>query len=157
VSSGAHPPPRVSATSYVTLHYRITLASGPAAGQVFADTFTGRPATLQMGSGQWAPGMEAPLIGQEEGAQAAFELPAADAYGDRNPDLVQKLTRALVEQHAGPDQALTAGDMVEFAAPGGGSYAGVFKGWDGDHAIFDFNHPLAGTALRLEVDIKGVL
>jgi len=157
VSSGTHPIPRVYATSYVTLHYRITLASGPAAGQVFADTFTGRPATLQMGSGQWAPGMEAPLIGHEEGSCVAYELAPADAYGDRNPDLVQKLTRALVQQHAGPDQTLTAGDMVEFAAPGGGSYAGVFKGWDGDHAIFDFNHPLAGTALRIEADIKGVL
>jgi FKBP-type peptidyl-prolyl cis-trans isomerase SlpA len=53
--------------SYVTLHYRITLDSGPGAGQVFADTFTGRPATLQLGTGQWAPNMEAQLVGHAEG------------------------------------------------------------------------------------------
>ena len=40
--------------SYLTLHYRITLASGPGKDSVFADTFDGRPGTLQMGSGQWA-------------------------------------------------------------------------------------------------------
>ena len=102
-------------------------------------------------------GRDVVLIGHAEGSQVTFELRAADAYGERNPDLVQKLTRALVQQHAGSDQDLTAGKLVDFAAPGGGSYAGVFKGWEGEHAVFDFNHPLAGTDLRLEVDIKGVL
>ncbi len=149
--------PRVDAASYVTLHYRITLASGPAQGQVFADTFTGRPATLQLGSGQWAPGMEQPLLERDEGSQFTYTLAPAQAYGDRNPDLVQKLTRHMVLQHAGADAGMQPGDMVEFAAPGGGSYAGVFKGWEGDHAIFDFNHPLAGTSLQVDVAILGVL
>lgn len=124
---------------------------------MFADTFTGRPATLQMGSGQWAPGMEAPLLEREEGEEFDFELSPAEAYGDRNPELVQKLTRQLVEQHADAPSDMQPGNMVEFAAPGGGSYAGVFKGWDGDFAIFDFNHPLAGTALQVHVAILGVL
>lgn len=147
----------MAADSYVTLHYRITLNSGPAAGQVFADTYTGRPATLQMGVGQWASSIEAPLIGQAEGSSFSYTLEPAEAYGDRNPDLVQKLTRAMVMQHTGPDQLPEPGQLVEFAAPGGGSYSGVFKGWDGDHAIFDFNHPLAGTALKVDVTILGVL
>ncbi len=143
--------------SYVTLHYRITLASGPGAGQVFADTFTGRPATLQMGAGQWAPGMEARLIGLAEGQSASFTLPPVDAYAERNPDLVQKVTRAMLDQHAGPDQTFSPGDMVEFAAPNGGRYAGILKELHSDYAIFDFNHPLAGNALQLDVAILGVL
>ena len=156
-SSTTQSAPLIAADSYVTLHYRITLQSGAATGQVFADTFTGRPATLQMGSGQWAPGLETALVGLAEGSRTSYTLAPAQAYGDRNPDLVQKLTRAMVLQHAGPDQTLTAGDMVEFAAPGGGGYSGVFKGWEGDHAVFDFNHPLAGTALQIDVHILGVL
>ncbi len=63
--------------SYLTLHYRIVLASGPGEGSVFADTFTGRPATLQLGTGQWAPGMEAALLDQPEGSSFSVTLPAA--------------------------------------------------------------------------------
>ncbi len=157
MSDSTHPLPVVAETSFVTLHYRITLASGAGEGQVFADTFTGKPATLQLGAGQWAPSMEAVLIGQPEGAQASFELTPAQAYGDRNPELVQKVSRGLLSEHAGPDATFDAGDMVEFTAPNGGRYAGIFKSWQGDHAVFDFNHPLAGAALRLDVSILGVL
>lgn len=149
--------PQIGADSYVTLHYRITLASGAGAGQVFADTFSGRPATLQLGSGQWAPGMEAGLLGQPEGARFSYELQPADAYGDRNPDLVQKVTRAMFDQHAGTEQTFNPGDMVEFAAPNGGRYAGILKELHADYALFDFNHPMAGCALKVDVAILGVL
>lgn len=60
--------------SYLTLHYRIELASGPAAGSVFADTFTGRPATLQLGNGQWAPGMEEKLLGHREDERFQLDI-----------------------------------------------------------------------------------
>jgi len=147
----------VRADSYLTLHYRITLASGPGAGSVFADTFDGRPATLQMGSGQWAPGMEAALLGQAEGSRFSFRLAPGQAYGERNPELIQKVGRAMLAEHAGPDAGFEPGDMVEFAAPNGGRYSGVFKAWEADGARFDFNHPLAGVALEVEVAILGVL
>lgn len=59
--------PTVREDSYLTLHYRIVIESGPGAGSVFIDTFDGRPATLQMGVGQWSPGMEKGLLGRAEG------------------------------------------------------------------------------------------
>ena len=80
--------------SYLTLHYRIVLASGPASGSVFSDTFDGRPGTLQLGMGQWAPGMEEALIGRQEGSRFSVTLTPAQAYGDRNPDLVQRFVDA---------------------------------------------------------------
>ena len=89
--------------SYLTLHYRITLASGPGKDSVFADTFDGRPGTLQMGGGQWAPGLEAALIGHAEGERFSVTLEPADAYGERNPELIQRVTRAMLAEHAGPD------------------------------------------------------
>jgi len=149
--------PIVRSDSYLTLHYRIVLASGPGQGSVFADTFDGRPATLQMGSGQWAPGLEDALLGHAEGERFSIELAPAQAYGDRNPDLVQKITRAMLAEHAGADATFEPGDLVEFSAPNGGRYSGVLKQITPDWALFDFNHPLAGTALRVDVDILGVL
>lgn len=149
--------PVVRPDSYLTLHYRIVLASGPAEGSTFADTFDGRPGTLQMGSGQWAPGLEAALLGRAEGERFSVTLPPADAYGDRNPDLIQKVTRSMLAQHAGPDATFEPGDLVEFTAPNGGRYSGVLKQLEPDWALFDFNHPLAGTSLRVDVYILGVL
>src|SRR3546814_10814540 len=99
------------------LHYRIELKTGPAAGSVFANTFDGRPATLQMGAGQWAPGMEEPLLGREEGIRFSLDLPAAQAYGERNPDLLQWVSRGMLAQYVDPDHAFEPGDMVEFSAP----------------------------------------
>jgi FKBP-type peptidyl-prolyl cis-trans isomerase SlpA len=141
----------------LTLHYRIMLASGPAQGSVFTDTFQGRPATLQLGTGQWAPGIEACLLGQAEGSWVSLELSAAQAYGDRNPELIQRLSRRLLDESAGTDVTFVPGDLVEFAAPHGGRYAGVLKALDVDSALFDFNHPLAGADLRVDVAILGVL
>lgn len=150
-------PSIVRSDSYLTLHYRIVLASGPAEGSIFTNTFDGRPATLQMGSGQWAPGLEAALLGHAEGDQFSVTLEPAQAYGDRNPDLIQKVTRTMLAEHAGADATFEPGDLVEFAAPNGGRYSGVLKELAPDYALFDFNHPLAGTTLRVEVDILGVL
>jgi FKBP-type peptidyl-prolyl cis-trans isomerase SlpA len=142
--------------SYLTLHYRIELASGPAAGSLFADTFSGRPGTLQMGMGQWAPGLEEALLGHAEGEHFTFEVPAAQAYGDRNPELVQWVTREMLDAETAGAQ-LTPGEIIEFTAPNGLRYSGVLKEYDGERALFDFNHPLAGTDLRVEVSLLGVL
>ena len=143
--------------SYLTLHYRIEIVSGPAAGSVFADTFSDRPATLQMGVGQWAPGMEEALVGHEEGSRFSVDLPAAQAYGDRNPDLLQRVTQAMLDANTEPGTVFQPGDIVEFAAPNGGRYSGVFKEQGDGWALFDFNHPLAGADLRIEVSLLAVL
>ncbi len=124
---------------------------------MFADTFSERPATLQMGTGQWAPGMEEALLDHSEGERFSFDLPAAQAYGDRNPELVQRVTRAMMAQNADPESQFEAGDMVEFSAPNGGRYSGVLKEINDDTALFDFNHPLAGADLHIEVSLLGVL
>jgi hypothetical protein len=91
------------------------------------DTFDGRPATLQLGMGQWSPGMEQPLIGRPEGDCFSYELEPSAAYGDRNPELIQRVSRAMLNQHAGDDASFDPGDMVEFTAPNGGRYSGVLK------------------------------
>ena len=149
--------PTVREDSYLTLHYRIVVQSGPGAGSVFIDTFDGRPGTLQLGVGQWAPGMEQALIGRTEGDCFSLHLSAEDAYGERNPELVQRVSRQMLAEHAGEDAEFEAGDMVSFTAPNGGQYSGVLKEMTDDGATFDFNHPLAGRELRIDIDLLGVI
>ncbi len=48
--------------------------------------------------------------------------------------------------------------MVSFPTPDGqGEYAGVVREVGEDWLEFDFNHPLAGQAVRFEVQLIGVL
>lgn len=143
--------------SYLTLNYRIELTSGPGAGAVFVDTFAGRPATLQLGVGQLAPGIETALVGHEDGTRFTIELAAAQAYGERNPGLLQRVTRAMLTRDAAPGTRFEPGDLVEFTAPDGSRYSGVLKELNDASALFDFNHPLAGADLRIQVALLGVL
>ncbi len=147
-------PPTVRADSYLTLNYRVSLAGS---GEDVISTFGERPATLQLGVGQLAEPLERCLIGLGEGARARFELAPAQAFGERSPALVWKLARAAFDAQTGGDADYQPGDTVSIAGPGGGRCAGVLKALDERHALLDFNHPLAGQAIRFEVEILGVL
>jgi FKBP-type peptidyl-prolyl cis-trans isomerase SlpA len=143
----------ITSESHVTLHYRLSLPDG----QVVLDTFDDKPATLQLGSGQFSPGLERCLLALQEGDERSYALGPEDAFGPRNPSLIQKVSRKLLNEQSDTTDPLEPGDLLEFPAPEGGRLAGVFKGWHGDAALFDFNHPLAGQALMFHVRIIGVL
>ena len=140
--------------SFLTLHYRLAAADGAAVVDTFADS----PATLSLGTGELAPAMEARLIGLPEGARESFELAPGEAFGMRNPDMLQRVKLALLHQLGDPDASYAVGDVVQFPTPDGqGSYGGVVREVGSDWLLFDFNHPLAGQPLRFDVHVIGVL
>jgi FKBP-type peptidyl-prolyl cis-trans isomerase SlpA len=143
-------PATVGPDSYLTLHYRLA----DAAGSEFVSTFDLSPATLQMGGGQLAEPLERCLIGLSAGERHIFELPADEAFGARNPRLVERIARSALP----PEVELKENALIEFAAPNGGpGFAGFLRELGENSALFDFNHPLAGQAIRFEVQIVGIL
>ncbi len=147
------PLPLVTEGAFVTLHYRLATVEGVD----IVTTFNDNPATLHLGQGQLSPLLEACLIGLEEGETKTFELGAEAAFGPRNPDLVQRVSSATLQDKSPTGGAYAIGDMVEFAAPAGGRFAGVMREIDADGALFDFNHPLAGRPVNFTVQIIGIL
>jgi FKBP-type peptidyl-prolyl cis-trans isomerase SlpA len=153
---------RVQPGSFLTLHYRL---AGP--GGDIVNTFKDKPATLTLGTGELAPAVEKHLIGLAEGAHASFDIPAGEAFGDRNPEMVQWVARTLLAELGKAGQTFEAGDVVQFPTPDGmGTYSGWVvrvgegggKGGGGNDAVlFDFNHPLAGKPVTFEVRVIGVL
>ena len=100
------------------------------------------------------------LLGLSEGARVTFEVPAGEAFGERNPELVQWVGRKLLNELGDPDERYHAGDVVQFPTPDGmGQYAGAVQQVkaDGTAVQFDFNHPLAGQAVVFEVHVIGVI
>lgn len=140
--------------SFLTLHYRL---AGPDGADVI-NTFSEKPATLSLGTGQLAPAMEARLIGLPEGSRELFELPAGEAFGERNPELLQRVKLSLLHELGDVDAEYGVGDVVQFPTPDGqGAYAGVVREVGEGWLLFDFNHPLAGQPVHFEVQVLGVL
>lgn len=143
-------PATVGTDSFLTLHYSLTGADGTE----FVSTFGMSPATLQMGGGQLAEPLERCLRGLAAGARSVFELPAEEAFGPHNPRLVERIARSALP----PEVELKENSLIEFGAPNGGpGFAGFLRELNDTTAVLDFNHPLAGKAIRFEVEIVGIL
>ena len=140
--------------AFLTLHYRL---AGPDGADVI-NTFGGKPATLTLGQRQLAPAIEARLLGLAEGVRHSVTLAPGEAFGERNPQMLQRVKLSLLHELGDADATYSVGDVVQFPAPQGqGQYAGVVREVGSDWLLFDFNHPLAGQAVTFEVHVIGVL
>ncbi|MFD1892765.1 FKBP-type peptidyl-prolyl cis-trans isomerase [Ottowia beijingensis] len=140
--------------SFLTLHYRL---AGPQGDVV--NTFGGKPATLSLGAGELSPVVEQRLVGLAEGARAAFDIPAGEAFGERNPDMIQWLARKELDAMGDPQERYAVGDVIHLPTPDGqGQFAAVVQAVRDDGALrLDFNHPLAGQPVTFEVEVIGIL
>ena len=145
--------PVVTKDAYLTLHYRLATLGG----EDIISTFHENPATLQMGTGQLAPELENTLLGLTEGSHITQELPPEKAFGPRNPELIQRVSIETLKANSAFGEQYVVGDLVDFAAPSGGRFAGVLRSIDEHGYIFDFNHPLAGQSVLFETKIIGIL
>jgi FKBP-type peptidyl-prolyl cis-trans isomerase SlpA len=132
-----------------TLHYAIGMEDGSEA----LSTFGGPPATLALGQGELAPGLERCLQGIEPGRRYVFLLEPEQAFGERREALLQTLPRSAFPA----DMALNPGAIVEFRDPAGASHAGIVQALEAQRVRVDFNHPLAGQRVRFEVEVLSIL
>jgi len=139
--------------SYLTLNYRLTLPNG----EDYINTFKDRPATLQLGSGQFAPCFEKVLMGAKVGEKRSVVLSAAEAFGEHKPELIQWVSMDVLLANTDEVPEFEPGDMIEFNSPSGAQYAGVLQSINDEGAWFDFNHPLAGKQLSFEAEIIAIL
>ncbi|MBL8472440.1 MAG: peptidylprolyl isomerase [Rhodocyclaceae bacterium] len=139
---------QVADSSLVTLHFRLSLPGG---GELIS-TFDAAPATLQLGKGELAPGLERCLAGLYEGDRKVFEVAPDEGFGLRQDRLVQRIPRADLPSEI----ELAPQAVIEFSATDGTKYAGVVVDLDDEDATIDFNHPLAGKTVRFEVLVVGV-
>ncbi len=133
----------------MTLHYRLRLEDGI---EVLS-TFGGNPATLALGRGELAPGLEKCLAHAEPGGSYVFELEPTQAFGERREDLVQSLPRASFAH----ELALEEGALIEFSAPDGTRHTGQVRELHVHDVLVDFNHPLAGRRVRFEVEVLAIV
>jgi FKBP-type peptidyl-prolyl cis-trans isomerase SlpA len=151
--NGGMSEPVVANDSFLTINYRLALPGG----EDYINTFADRPATMQLGTGQFAPCFEKVLIGAKVGEKRVAVLAPAEAFGEHKLELVQWITMETLQANTDEVAEFAPGDMIEFNAPSGAQYAGVLQSINEEGAWFDFNHPLAGKQLSFEVEIIAIL
>lgn len=135
----------------VTLHYRLECG-----GEEVVNTFPDEPETFTLGAGELEGRLEALLLGlgpnASQGQHLTFELEPGEAFGQRDEQLVHTLPRQDFPTH----MELAPGHGVQFDLPNGQSMMGTVLEIGEDTVKVDFNHPLAGLPVTLEVRILSV-
>lgn len=128
----------------VTFHFTLRDPQG----RLIDTSAGGEPVSFLQGAGQVIDGLETQLRDLPVGTKTRLQVPAAQAYGDRDPEQVQKVLRALlpVEGELKPGDQFRAGD--DAFAP-----VVTVVSVEGDSVMLDANHPLAGVDLTFDVEI----
>jgi len=137
----------VAQDQVVSIHY--TLKND--AGEVIDASPAGEPLAYLHGHGNLIAGLERELAGRSAGDKLQVKVVAADAYGEYDPALVQRVPRRALKGIAD----VRVGMRLQAQSQHGARPVTVTQ-LAGDMVTLDGNHPLAGQNLNFEVEIAAV-
>ena len=146
-------PARVGAGKYVTINY--TLRTNGAIRHIRSQVWGDQPLEYLHGGGRLLPALERALEGKVEGERFVTTLPPAEAYGERDKALQQ---RVPAEHFGGVDQ-VEAGMCFLAQSEDGQRTENVMiteVNEESGFVVVDTNHPLAGMTLEFEVTVVAV-
>lgn len=128
----------------VSFHYTLRDPSG----RVLDSSAGGDALTYLEGAGQIIDGLDEQLRDVAAGVKARFQVPAAKAYGERDPGQVHRVKRGMLPIEGD----LNIGDQFQTDTD---RFAPVVTvaAIEGDDVLLDANHPLAGVDLTFDVEI----
>ena len=141
---------KISNGSQVTLHFSLSLVND----QVIDSNFNREPVCFKIGDRSMLPEFESLLLGEHEGAMIESTLPAQKAFGDKNPENIQRFAAEkfthLLEDEVLPTET---GSVVVFKDPAGFDLPGVVSQISKEFVLVDFNHPLSGKDIVFKAHI----
>lgn len=121
------------------------------AGEILDESKSGGPLTYVHGNNMLITGLEKQLEGKKPGDSFHAEIEPAEAYGERQNDLIMDVPREQFPD----DIKIEPGMQFEAAEPGGANIVTV-KSVQENTVTIDANHPLAGTKLFFDVTVVEV-
>lgn len=107
------------------------------------------PLVICVGENHMLKGLEEQMIGKEAGEEYAFEISSDNAFGRKDPRLIQLVpANKFRQQNIRPFPGLQLNIDGVF---------GVVKTVSGGRCLVDFNHPLAGKDLVYNVRINRIV
>ncbi len=134
----------IAADRVVSIHYTLKNDAGEVLDRSQADA----PLTSLHGHGNLIPGLERELAGKNTGDRLQVRLLPAEAYGEYDPKLVQRVPRRELKGI----RDVRVGMQLQTH----GARVVTVTQLTGDLVTLDGNHPLAGQHLNFEVEIGAV-
>lgn len=132
----------------VRIHYRGSLEDG----SVFDSSDGTEPIEFTIGEHEVIGGLEDAIVGMTAGEKKVATIPPESAYGDREDELVFRLSRSSIQ----PGADVGVGDSVRVQLPDGQSAAMHVAAADETSITLDANHPLAGKTLIFEFELLSI-
>jgi FKBP-type peptidyl-prolyl cis-trans isomerase SlyD len=120
-------------------------------GDIIDSSAPGEPLAYLHGHGNIVPGLERELEGKAAHDKLSVKIAPADAYGEYDKNLVQKIPRRSLKGIA----KVTVGMRLHAQTPQG-PQAVTVTAVTGDMVTIDANHPLAGQNLNFDIEIVDV-
>jgi FKBP-type peptidyl-prolyl cis-trans isomerase SlyD len=141
---------RITPPCVVSLTWRLEDAQGQLIDELES------PVEFFVGGDDLLAKVEEALTDQETGFEAQLHLEPEHAFGDYNPDLLFFEERSIFTEGVEPGMQFEGpppGAQTPNLAPD--ALYTVTEVYD-NHVVLDGNHPLAGIALRLELQVRDV-
>lgn len=129
----------------VSLEYSVFLEKE---GTLIDSNVGEQPLVFVMGAQQVFPKLEAEVRPLSVGDKKIVVLSPDEAYGPVMKDAFREIDANLVPEHLRKE-----GSVVGIQDPNGGVYPVRIHKIKGDQVILDFNHPLAGKSLKMDVKV----
>ena len=132
----------------VSVHYAGRLEDGTE-----FDSSEGRdPLSFKLGGHEVIPGFENALIGMQAGEKRTVTIPAHEAYGDVNLELIVTVPRERLPKDLNPE----LGQQLQMQRPDGQHINVVVTDVKLESITIDANHPLAGKPLLFDIQLVGI-
>jgi peptidylprolyl isomerase len=118
-------------------------------GEMFDTSDGADPLVFTVGAEQVIPGFDSALVGMQIGETKNVVIPPAEAYGERQEELVRIINRSQFHLDGAEPEV---GRAVEMHTPQG-SIPLIITGLTDTTVTLDANHPLAGQELHFALTL----
>jgi FKBP-type peptidyl-prolyl cis-trans isomerase 2 len=136
---------QVKAGDLVKVHYTGKLTNG----EQFDSSVGREPLEFTVGAGQMIKGFDDAMPGMTIGQKKTINIPAADAYGEKNDDAIIEFPKENVPS----DMKLEPGMQLTLSNQQGQPVPVVVVDVKDDVIILDANHFLAGKELVFDIEL----
>jgi len=133
----------------VKVHYNGTLEDG----SIFDSSYQKDPIEFTIGEKKLIPGFEDAVVGMNIGEKKAVLIPAPEAYGLHQKELVAVVKKAQLPSNIELKTGIVLQVTSESGVPINFAVAEIAE----ETVTLDANHPLAGKDLNFEINLLKIL
>jgi peptidylprolyl isomerase len=120
---------------------------------VFDSSANHDPLEFTIGSGQIIPGFEQAVVGMQPGESRTATVPADQAYGPHQDDLLIAVDRSQFPANVTPE----VGQQVQIHQADGQAAVATVADVSRTEVTLDANHPLAGQDLTFNIELVEII